>query len=66
MGRSRVLDPTLQKVVVAGGVWAALMVVSTFCWCWCQRSLRKTLLALKQENNETLLALERKRKKRPS
>ena len=60
------LDPTLQEVVIAGGVSAVLMVVSTFCWCWRLRSLGKTLLALKQEDNKTLLALERERRKRPS
>jgi hypothetical protein len=62
MGRSRVLDPTLQEAVVVGGVWAVLrMVVRTTCWCWRQRSLRKTLVALKQEDRKTLVALERAR-----
>jgi hypothetical protein len=58
-----VLDPTLQQAVVAGGVWAALMVVSASCWCWRQRSLRKTLVALKQEDRKTLVALEQAQRK---
>jgi hypothetical protein len=39
--------------------------VLTFCWCWRERSRRKTLLALSQEARKTLLALERERKSIP-
>ena len=60
VGRSRVLDPTLQELVLVGGALAVLRtVVPTACWCWRQRSLRKTLVTLRQEDRKTLVALER-------
>ena len=57
------LDPTLQHAAVAGAVSASLTVVSTLCWCWRQRSGRKTLVTLRQEDRKTLVALERARRK---
>jgi hypothetical protein len=64
-------------MVVGGLLWEVRMgwgmvltfcgwLVLTFCWCWRERSRRKTLVVLRQEQRKTLLALERERKKRPA
>jgi hypothetical protein len=37
---------TLEQLLAGGGVSAGLLVVRTFCWCWRQRSQRKTTLTL--------------------
>ena len=36
----------LEHTLAAGGVSAFLLLVRTFCWCWRQRSQRKTTLAV--------------------
>jgi hypothetical protein len=50
------------------GALVALRLAWGFCCVWLERSRRKTLVALKQEDRNTLLALERVRRKlrRPS
>jgi hypothetical protein len=55
---------TLQDspVLVIGGL-VALRLAWGFCCVWLERSRRKTLLAIKQEDRKTLLALEWARKK---
>jgi hypothetical protein len=58
------VSPQLEHVVYPVVVGSAWMLCGTFCWCWRQRSLRKTLVQLKQEDRKTLLALKRKRKRR--
>ena len=62
-GEAWVLRLTLLQAAIGGGISAGLIVVGTLCWCWRQRSLRKTLVALKQEDRKTLVALERPRRK---
>lgn len=37
---------TLEQILAGGGVSAGLLMVRTFCWCWRQRSQRKTTLAV--------------------
>ena len=57
------LKLTLLQAAIDGGISAGLIVLDTLCWCWRQRSLRKTLVALKQEDRKTLVAQERARRK---
>jgi hypothetical protein len=52
---------SMHDAVTSGGIAAGLVLVQTFCWAWRHRSLRKTLLALKQAE----LELERMRRDPP-
>jgi hypothetical protein len=47
--------------VLVIGAFAALRLAWGFCWCWFERSRRKTMLAVLDK----LLAWERERNKRP-
>jgi hypothetical protein len=49
---------SVDQFLVGGGVSAGLMVVSTFCWCWRQRSQRKTTLAVLDKFREIHLSRE--------
>jgi hypothetical protein len=50
---------TLEQILTAGGVSAGLLMVRTFCWCWRQRSQRKTTLAVLDKLGEANPALVR-------
>jgi hypothetical protein len=58
-----VLGLAVQHAVVGGAITAGLTIVGTFCWAWRHRSLRKTLLALKEADRRAQLERERERRK---
>jgi hypothetical protein len=58
-----VLGLAVEQAVVGGAVTAGLSIVGTFCWAWRHRSVRKTLLALREDDRRARIEQECERRK---